>query len=1195
MKTIICCLLSFLLISVLLCPCTLHCQHQATDIKELLRKGNGAIQNGQYDQALLYLTEAQDIMVSTGKQDLMPVVKLRIGICYSKKRQYDQALSYLLESDDILARTGKKSLAPTVKQNIGMTYFALKKYQEALSYLVAAYTEFNEFHDKPNTAVTAANIRLAYRALAKNDKTLSYHEEVMKLCKDDNPCKTILTELEKDAHINEGADKANDLTRKGRDAFRNKQYDQALSNFMKADDILSRTGKKNLAPVIKLNIGITYFQLNKFKEALPYLDAAYTELSKSNDKNTTVIAALHMGATYTKLNQSEKALSYYEDFVRLSRIINQRHGLVPVLNLLGLHYCAQTEFDKGLRYLEEALEIVRQENVPKDIAWTLSNTGILYGSSFVGKYHVALSYLQESLRIYQEINNQKEVARCNSRLATIYASLGQYDKALQNIREAYNINISLKNEKDVSKNLKAIGSIYYTMGQHDKALHYFYKALELRTQTSNQELSSIKNSIGLVYRSLGEYEKAITFFNDALQVEKMFQMQDAIILMNLGFTYTLQQNYEQAEKALLRVEEMRKKATGIKWKGVPYLIELYIMTKRYDDALSYLAQMQPEWYADDRYRILFHTQLGSVLKGNNKLREASIEFLKALTLCEDMRAGLKEKEGFFGAGYAGGYIRPYRSLVAVLSERALKNDAVTDTQFSLYGKDLASAAFYFAESTKARVLLEDIAASSLQSHSTTLPENLRERELEIMNQLSGINDQWEEAYIKGNEKEFRALIERKKALKTELDSLIDHIGTKYPKYVALHYPKAILPEAIPLKENEVLLEFAIGEDATYLFKVKKGGIEGIYKIEQRMPEIEKLITEYTLLLQNPRSARDQIIRSGKQLYEIILEKSLKGITPKANLIIIPDGVLGLLPFETLPVEVSTDQKNIIYAGDRYAITYYQSASVLALNRILSASAAQKNLFALGDPIYSIDDRRYEAYKRGLSLGGFSEDAKSEQGSLRALATNKRWGKTTNDEKESSALEYPPLPETAIEIQTIAGFFKTSLKPPDILLNINANESTLRKIPLKNYRYLHFATHADLAGKVQGINEPFLLLGQLDNNPEDNGFLTLTKVLNLNIDADLVVLSACLTARGKTMEGEGVMNFVRAFQHAGARSVVSSLWEVASKETVEYMAIFYSKLKQGMTRAESLAFARNEVRKKYPHPFYWAAFVLYGEQ
>jgi len=117
---------------------------------------------------------------------------------------------------------------------------------------------------------------------------------------------------------------------------------------------------------------------------------------------------------------------------------------------------------------------------------------------------------------------------------------------------------------------------------------------------------------------------------------------------------------------------------------------------------------------------------------------------------------------------------------------------------------------------------------------------------------------------------------------------------------------------------------------------------------------------------------------------------------------------------------------------------------------------------------------------------------------------------------------------------------------------------------------------------------------MENEGKDDGFLTMSEVLDMKLDADKAVLSACVTGKGKIIEGEGVANFARAFQHVGVRSVVVSLWEVPSKETVEYMKIFYSYIKEGKSRAEALKLARTAIKAKYPNPFYWAVFILHGK-
>ena len=328
-----------------------------------------------------------------------------------------------------------------------------------------------------------------------------------------------------------------------------------------------------------------------------------------------------------------------------------------------------------------------------------------------------------------------------------------------------------------------------------------------------------------------------------------------------------------------------------------------------------------------------------------------------------------------------------------------------------------------------------------------------------------------------------------------------------------------------------------------------------------------------------------------------------------------------------------DVKDTLYAGDKYQISYYQSATVLALQRNLKERKTEKPLFALGNPIYTKEDPRYLAwkerekenstspisppYKGGenisstppnlpLQKGGVTgtEDLQGgeketvvvnlDKYSFRGIAIKAKWGKTTEADTTGKDIEFPPLPETEIEVKEIAKTMGIADKPPDVLLSVMANETEMRKTGLERYKYIHFATHASLPGMIQGINEPFILLGQVENKDKDDGFLTLSEVLDLRLNADMVVLSACVTGVGKEVEGEGVANFARAFQHAGVKSVVVSLWEVASDPAVEYMEKFYEYLKAGKSRSEAMRLARNEIKAKYPNPFYWAVFILHGE-
>jgi CHAT domain-containing protein len=431
---------------------------------------------------------------------------------------------------------------------------------------------------------------------------------------------------------------------------------------------------------------------------------------------------------------------------------------------------------------------------------------------------------------------------------------------------------------------------------------------------------------------------------------------------------------------------------------------------------------------------------------------------------------------------------------------------------------------------------------------------------------------------------------KKKGYTSDLNDLLKELREKYPRYALLYYPKPLPPESLPLKENELLLEYSLGDEASYLFVVKKGGIKKIVRIPMGREILEEKVRSFMEPMET-RQFEGFSVKRAKELYDILLAGALEDAKENEKVIIISEGILGLLPFNALVVREGARVEDSVYVGDRYSLSYYQSAAVLAFNRSIQAAKAERVLFALGNPIFNKEDPRYVAWKNGSKEQVLV--ASLDQYSFRALATARGVeGKGKGNPKKE--LEYRPLPETEREVVEISRIMGVEAAPPDVLLSVMANESELKKVKLDSYRYIHFATHADLPGEVQGIYEPFILLGQVENAEGDDGFLTLSEVLDLKLNADMVVLSACLTGRGKVMEGEGVINFARAFQHAGAQSVVVSLWEVSSNEAVDYMKTFYGHLKAGKGRAEALGLARKEMKAKYPNPFFWAVFILHGE-
>jgi tetratricopeptide (TPR) repeat protein len=1017
-------------------------------------------------------------------------------------------------------------------------------------------------------------------------------------------------------------DDAETLWEQGEKAYNDGRYREALSYYERS---LSLCGEDLECAASDLNgIGAVYEALDDDRKALPYYERALAAARKSNNRDLIATNLFNVGAVsgrtfhqYEKalglfeeslaifreldsresvgivlfnagktaqvLGSYEKALSYFEQSLKLSREMKNLAGVAGNLNLIGSVYQDRGQLDKPLSYYQEALRINRQLNDQSEIAITLRNIGNLYCDLI--EYDKALLSYEEALALQKQRNLKPEMAATLNNIGTLYKGLNQHDKALSFYEAALKLNRELGRSPDVATNLNNMGDVYAVSGRSDDALSAYRESLGLERQVNRPaKMAIVLNNIGMEHFRLGRYDQALKHLNEALEIERKLNNPHAIAarLNNIGAVHLRQGKYREAEEIFL--ERRRLQARIAKTKLIHGgLIETYLALKRYDDALALLRETPPVW-RDNRVRHMeYATQYGQALRGKGQLKESGHELLKAVLISEEMRRHAGHKEGFFAGG---GYISrsaPHRLLVSVLAERAMAGEAI-EQEFKPYGRDLASAAFHFAELTKARTLLEAMAGAARTYDEPEVSAGIKRKEEAILQQLAEIEAAWETAYKKG-EAVLDGLAKRKEALERELSSLVAEIRTRYPKYAALKYPRPVPAGELSLRTDEVLIEYAVTGEEGYVFVIRKDGISTIHRMNVNQPALEEKVRAFMEPLTSNRPSAFSP-KAAKELYEILLSAAIKDAGEGEKFVVVPDGMLGLLPFEALIIKEGRDHTDSTYVGDRRTITYSQSASALALTRLLRPSEAGKQLFALGNPVYAGSDPRYTAYRQGGHAPAASKDA--ARFAYRGVTV------LPKGEGEWEEVTYPPLPETEDEVRAIATLLGVRPEMPDVLLNISASETNLRKASLKDYRYLHFATHADLPGKVQGMKEPFLILGQVENRGTDDGFFTLSEVLAVRLDADMVVLSACSTGRGKMMEGEGVANFSRAFQHAGTRSVVVSLWEVASGPAVEYMKTFYGHLKAGTGRAEALRLSRNAIKAKYPNPFYWAVFILHGE-
>jgi len=818
-----------------------------------------------------------------------------------------------------------------------------------------------------------------------------------------------------------------------------------------------------------------------------------------------------------------------------------------------------------------------------------------------GNNYVDSSMFLHALRPFQEALKLSETAlgpnhpltiASMARLAWIYSQLGSFDQALPLAQQALQ-----RSEKALgpehprtAQSLRVLGSIYGQMGAHDKALALSQRALQISEKVSGPEdpqTAAALSNLATLYTQMGSYDQALPLARRAAEIwEKALGPENlwtTVGLRNLGFLYLAKKDYGQAESTFRRAQGRQ---------GDLGMVELYLATGKYDSALNLLtSKLTPQAWNRTQYQAQYYTQKGLALKGLGNRSEAVAAFLEAIKHIEGLRSRTSgERTSFFESGLLGGYFRAYRGMTEVLGEMALKGESAP-SGLQTYGQDPGAAAFYFSEAIKARSMLEALAAGAARV-APQLPTDLAAKEKSLQEQLQEIEGQrlakmQEHGFRDRKEQPVLEFQAKQEALQREIDGFVTELRHREPRYAALAYPQPYKAQELPLKPGEVLLEYALGEKESYLFRVEPGGKTQVFRLAVGQEALEKRLGAMLAPFRQSLLRREDLsrfsINDAAALYQEILAPALAGVNPGTKLIIVPDGALGAFPFEALVVQAGAGWDKSALVGDRWPVTYSQSAAILALNRHLGATRATQALFGLGDCIYDKDSSRYLAYKAGTEKAGEIKHAGPEK-VMTMAATDRGWGR----------LEFPPLPETRQTVTELAALFQEKPQPPQVLLDVNATETRMRQTTLSQYRYLFLGTHGFLADKLSGVQEPTLVLTQVENKPPDDGFLSLSKVVQLKLDADLVTLAACMTGVGRVMQGEGVLNFARAFQQAGARSVMVALWNIPVDESMKFYTTFYKALKEGKSKSEALKVARQEVRAKEPHPYFWSGLILHGE-
>jgi len=555
-----------------------------------------------------------------------------------------------------------------------------------------------------------------------------------------------------------------------------------------------------------------------------------------------------------------------------------------------------------------------------------------------------------------------------------------------------------------------------------------------------------------------------------------------------------------------------------------------------------------EWYsrAVDIGRLLgLHETVAAASCGLARVQEklrhynSALEYYsQSIETVEQMRSGL-----FYPCdriGFMEDKIGIYRFLIDLLYK--------LHTEFS--DSDYHFQAFAYSERSKARTFL-DFAEKLNMDFEGNKSSQHKKKEEEIFQEISKVHLKLQNFYL--SEKERTSALNRLSNLENQYKSLTININKGLQDIISSQ-SKIVLFDRVKqelLDDKTMIIEYFMGQRFLYGFLITNQSV--FFKRICEAEKIDQYAGNYLYYLTTKNISRFESLRGSRILYEILIQPFEQEITPGIkNLIIIPDGQLYRVPFETL-IPAGTNFKEARNEKNPYLIDHFDISYGRSVSEVFNIC------------------RNREMGERGMDLLVVACD--------HIIPRN-----------NGNHRIYPRLKYAVREAEIISKRMNTGKTRS--LLNEEATEENLKKAGLPDFRMIHFITHGIL--DETNWTRSALVLNHSQDLKED-GLLHPHEIQNMRLNADLVTLSSCYTGTGKLVEGEGVLGLIRVFQLAGAQSLIASLWEVNDRSTSLFMDYFYRHLQEGLSKSSALRQAKLQMLKsKYNHPFYWAPFILYGD-
>ena len=969
---------------------------------------------------------------------------------------------------------------------------------------------------------------------------------------------------------------------------------RAIKKYLEASDNWKSISHYREAASALSNTGDIYMILSEYEsasvsyeQALDLNRTAGDRLGETKSLNDLAYAHIYRG-NYDRALQLLSQSRQLSEEPRSINSLEYKHCRAQTFNNIGEVHYARGELQDAFSSFNQALALWTETHDRYGQALAHLNLGYTFYDS--GDILKASTNYQDSLTATRTIDDRRGEALARTALGGVYSFLGEKQLALDSHNEALKLFQSIGDKLSEASTLNGVGRAHEELNENEIALASYTRARDLFHSAGKFDFEALSNFyLGRVHRNLNQVAEALNFYNQCIKLSQHVGNPrfEAYALKDTALIYNSLGQRDKALKLFERVLSVYQSKTDKR--GEAYTLNsigyTWYLAGNIPTALEYFKKALPlsKSIMDRPAEVSFLYNLALAERARGELQNALAYIQESTHLIESMRTKVHSRD--LRASYFASVHQHYELYIDLLMqlEQAQPNNG--------YGQK----AFEISEQGRSRSLLDSLTAGKFSSDpSASLSNRLRELRQALNGkmeyQMRLLNSNAASELINQANQEIQQL-------NSEYDQLENQLKTESKQFAALTEPEQMKLESIQAQisdENSLLLEFQLGTEKSYLWTVSAGSIKS-YKLPDRNT-IEQLASRlYQLLIARQPVAgesspdyQERVTRSDTEYQTTAAKLSwllLGGIKEQLGdkrLLIVPDGELHYVPFDALPSPTAVDDQSVSTVDYvplvlNHEIVKLPSASVLAAVRQHEEQSSGKTIALLADPVFDANDPRLKEFSNSTGVAMAQKDTRSQTSSA-----------------PRNQLHFDRLPSTLREAQAILEMLPA--KQATLFSGVDADRNLALGSALNGYRIIHFGTHGLMDPEHPETSGIMLSFVDRNGNPQD-GVLRVAEIYDLRLPSDLVVLSACQTALGKNVKGEGLMGLARSFLFAGSKSVLATLWKVDDEATTELMRHFYRGLLiEHLPASVALKNAKLFIRsqKRWQSPYFWAGFELQGE-